>query len=215
MLIDIKGLTKSYHVDKKEIQVLDNFDFSLEEGEFIAVMGRSGCGKSTLLRIMGLMDGFDGGEFRFCGADVKKLSDRKLSQIRNSDIGFVFQNFDLIPEYTVLENLELPLGYAGVKRAQRKRRAMETLEKFALADKADSYPGRLSGGQQQRVAVARAIINEPKMILADEPTGNLDSDNTRTVMELFSELHKSGISIVVVTHDELAASFAEKTLLLG
>ncbi len=214
MLIDIKGLTKSYHVDKKEIQVLDNFDFSLEEGEFIAVMGRSGCGKSTLLRIMGLMDGFDGGEFRFCGADVKKLSDGKLSQIRNSDIGFVFQNFDLIPEYTVLENLELPLGYAGVKRAQRKRRAMETLEKFALADKAHSYPGRLSGGQQQRVAVARAIINEPKMILADEPTGNLDSDNTRTVMELFSELHKSGISIVVVTHDELAASFAEKTLIL-
>ncbi len=215
MLIEIKGLTRSYHVDKKEIQVLDNFDFSLEEGEFIAVMGRSGCGKSTLLRIIGLMDGFDGGEFRFCGADVKKLSDRKLSRIRNSDIGFVFQNFDLIPEYTVLENLELPLGYAGVKRAQRKRRAMEVLEKFALADKANSYPGRLSGGQQQRVAVARAIINEPKMILADEPTGNLDSDNTRTVMELFSELHKSGISIVVVTHDELAASFAEKTLLLG
>ncbi len=215
MLIEIKGLTRSYHVDKKEIQVLDNFDFSLKEGEFIAVMGRSGCGKSTLLRIIGLMDGFDGGEFRFCGADVKKLSDRKLSRIRNSDIGFVFQNFDLIPEYTVLENLEIPLGYAGVKRAQRKRRAMEVLEKFALADKANSYPGRLSGGQQQRVAVARAIINEPKMILADEPTGNLDSDNTRTVMELFSELHKSGISVVVVTHDELAASFAEKTLLLG
>jgi len=214
MLIEINGLTKSYHVNREPKTVFRDFDFSLDEHEFLAVKGKSGCGKSTLLRIIGLMDSFEGGEFKFNGIDVRRLSDKKISKIRSSDIGFVFQNFNLIPEYSIFENLELPLGYAGVRQAERKRRAVEMLEKFDLTDKLNSYPDQLSGGQQQRVAIARALINNPKLILADEPTGNLDSDNTKSVMRLFSELYRNGISIVVVTHDELTASFAERTMLL-
>lgn len=215
MLIEINGLTKSYRVNREQKTVFRDFDFSLDEHEFLAVKGKSGCGKSTLLRIIGLMDSFEGGEFKFCGIDVRRLSDKKISKIRNSDIGFVFQNFNLIPEYSILENLELPLGYAGIRQAERKRRAAEMLKKFDLTDKFNSYPNQLSGGQQQRVAIARALINDPKLILADEPTGNLDSDNTKTVMRLFSELYRNGISIIVVTHDELTASFAERTMLLN
>ncbi len=214
MLIEIVSLTKSYRASKERKTVFSDFDFSLSEHEFLAVRGKSGSGKSTLLRILGLMDGFEGGEFKFRGVDIKKLNDKKLSEIRNRDIGFVFQNFNLIPEYSVLENLEIPLGYAGVHRAERKRRATVLLEKFSLLDKINSRPNQLSGGQQQRVAIARALINEPKVILADEPTGNLDSENTKSVMSVFSELHRNGTSIVVVTHDELTASFAERTITL-
>lgn len=215
MLIEIKGLTKTYRSKQTQKTVFSDFDFSLGDHEFLAVKGRLGCGKSTLLRIIGLMDSFDGGEFHFGGINIKRLSDKRISEIRNHDIGFVFQNFNLIPEYSVLENIELPLGYAGVRQAERKRRAAEMLKQFDLTDKLNCYPDQLSGGQQQRVAIARALINYPKIILADEPTGNLDADNTKVVMTLFSKLYKSGISVVVVTHDDLTASYAERTMILN
>lgn len=214
MLIEINGLTKSYSTNRQKNTVFRDMNFSLGDHEFLAIKGKSGCGKSTLLRIIGLMDSFEGGEYKFCGNDIKRLSDKKLSELRNRYIGFVFQNFNLIPEYTILENLELPLGYAGICQAERKRRAVEMLEKFDLTNKLNAYPNQLSGGQQQRVAIARALINNPKVILADEPTGNLDSDNTAAVMRLFTELYQGGISIVVVTHDDLTASFAERTMIL-
>lgn len=215
MLIEIKGLTKIYCSKQMSKTVFSGFDFSLGDHEFLAVKGKSGCGKSTLLRIIGLMDSFESGEFYFGGINVKQLSDKKISEIRNRDIGFVFQNFNLIPEYSVFENIELPLGYAGVRQAERKRRAAEILKQFDLTDKLNCYPNQLSGGQQQRVAIARALINNPKLILADEPTGNLDAENTKLVMTLFSELYQSGISIVVVTHDDLTASYAERTMILN
>ncbi len=215
MLIEIKGLTKTYSSKQTQKTVFSDFDFSLGDHEFLAIKGKSGCGKSTLLRIIGLMDSFEGGELHFGGINVKRLNDKRISEIRNRDIGFVFQNFNLIPEYSVLENMELPLGYAGVRQAERKRRAAEMLKKFDLADKLNCYPNQLSGGQQQRVAIARALINDPKVILADEPTGNLDTENTKVVMTLFSELYQSGISIVVVTHDDLTASYAERTMILN
>lgn len=214
MLIEIKGLTKTYHSKQTVKTVFSDFDFSLDDHEFLAIKGKSGCGKSTLLRIIGLMDSFDGGEFHFDGINVKRLRDKKISEIRNRDIGFVFQNFNLIPEYSVLENIELPLGYAGVRHAERNRRAIEMLKQFDLTDKLNCYPNQLSGGQQQRVAIARALINKPKVILADEPTGNLDAENTKVVMALFSELFQRGISIVVVTHDDLTASYAERIMIL-
>lgn len=215
MLIEITNLTKTYRAGGEIKTVFDGYDFSLGEGEFLAIKGRSGCGKSTFLRILGLMDGFDSGEFKFRDKDVKRLNDKAISKIRCRDIGFVFQNFNLIPEYTILENLEIPLGYAGVRTKDRRRRCSETLARFGLSDALYSYPNRLSGGQQQRAAIARALINEPSLILADEPTGNLDSENTKSVMALFSELHKSGITVVVVTHDELTASYAERVISLG
>lgn len=215
MLIEIKKLTKSYRIAGEKKTVLNDFDFSLNENEFLAIKGKSGCGKSTLLRILGLMDNYDRGSYKFCGIDINQLSDKKASRLRNRDIGFVFQNFNLIPEYSILENLEIPLGYAGVRRKERIRRIEEILDNFELADKVNCYPNQLSGGQQQRIAIARALINKPKVILADEPTGNLDEENTRSVMRLFSELHQIGVSIAVVTHDDLTASFAERVMVLN
>lgn len=215
MLIEIQKLTKSYRIAREKKTVLNDFDFSLGENEFLAIKGKSGCGKTTLLRILGLMDNYDRGSYKFCGIDTDRLSDKRASMIRNHDIGFVFQNFNLIPEYSILENLEVPLGYAGVRRGERIRRVGEMLDKFGLTDKANCYPNQLSGGQQQRIAIARALINSPKVILADEPTGNLDEENTRSVMRLFSELHQTGVSIVVVTHDDLTASFAERVMVLN
>lgn len=215
MLIEIKKLTKSYCVYGEKKVVLDNLDFSLDGNEFLAIKGRSGCGKSTLLRILGLMDNYDSGEFKFCGIDIDRLSDKKASNVRNCDIGFVFQNFNLIPEYSIVENLEVPLGYAGVRRRERMRRVWEMLDMFELTGKANCYPNQLSGGQQQRIAIARALINKPKIILADEPTGNLDEENTKSVMQLFSELHQTGVSIIVVTHDDLTASFADRIMVLN
>ncbi len=215
MLIEIQKLTKSYRIAEEKKTVLSDFDFSLSEHEFLAIKGKSGCGKSTLLRILGLMDNYDRGSYKFCGIDIDLLSDKKASKLRNRDIGFVFQNFNLIPEYSILENLEIPLGYAGVRRKERMRRIEEILDNFELTDKVNCYPNQLSGGQQQRVAIARALINKPKVILADEPTGNLDEENTKSVMRLFSELHQTGVSIVVVTHDDLTASFAQRVMVLN
>ena len=214
MLINIQDLTKSYYINGRNNIVLNNFDFALDDHEFVAIKGRSGCGKSTLLRIIGLMDKFDSGCFEFNGENIKNMSDRQLSRIRSREIGFVFQNFDLIPEYTILENLEMPLGYAGIRKKERRRRALEIMKRFELTDKLKYYPDQLSGGQQQRIAIARAVINSPKLILADEPTGNLDKENTGLVMNLFKELYDSGISIIVVTHDECTASFAERVMFL-
>lgn len=212
MLINIKNLSKSYFTNGARKLVLDNIDFTLENSDFIAIKGKSGCGKSTFLRILGLMDNYDSGSYEFRGADVKQMNDAQLSGLRNKDIGFVFQNFNLIPEYSISENLEIPLGYAGIGRKERKRRVDELLGKVDLIDKADCLPKRLSGGQQQRAAIARALINSPRLILADEPTGNLDKDNTNSVMTLFGELFRTGVGVIVVTHDDLTASYANRVI---
>ena len=215
MLINIQNLTKSYYINGKNNIVLNNFNFALDDHEFIAIKGRSGCGKSTLLRIIGLMDKFDSGSFEFNGENVKNMGDHQLSKIRSREIGFVFQNFNLIPEYTILENLEMPLGYAGIRKKERRGRVVEIMKRFRMTDKLKHYPGQLSGGQQQRIAIARAVINAPRLILADEPTGNLDKENTGLVMDLFKELYDNGISIIVVTHDDYTASFADSVMVLN
>lgn len=214
MLVNIEHLLKTYRTKQGKLTVFSDVNFSADYNDFIAIRGKSGCGKSTLLRIIGLMDRFDSGQYFFDGNDINRIGDKSLSDIRNQNIGFVFQNFNLIPEYTVYENIELPLGYGGVKKSERRGRVLEMLNKFDLYDKVNYYPNQLSGGQQQRIAIARALINDPKIILADEPTGNLDSENTKIVMNILSELHKSGeVCIIVVTHDDLTASYADRIVL--
>lgn len=214
-MIDIFNMTKSYTMNGEKKIVFSNFNFSVCEHDFVAIKGKSGCGKSTLLRIIGCLDKYDSGSYHFLNKNVSKLNDRQLSNLRNKEIGFVFQNFNLVPEYTVLENIEMPLGYAGISPKERKRRVWEMLEKFELSDKTDCYPNQLSGGQQQRISIARALINNPRIILADEPTGNLDEENTMVVMRLFSELYQNGVSLIVVTHDDLTASYAARTIVLN
>jgi putative ABC transport system ATP-binding protein len=178
-------------------------------------MGRSGCGKTTLLNIIGCMDDFDSGEYMFKDINIKELNSKQLALIRNKRIGFVFQAFNLINEMTVFENVEVPLGYAGMPRKQRKEIVLEMLEKVGLIDKVKNYPSQLSGGQQQRVAIARALSNNPEIILADEPTGNLDSKNGTEIIELLQSLNNKGTTLVIVTHDEKVASYAKRKIILN
>lgn len=210
MFIKLNNISKSYKTRLQENIVFENLSFNAEYGEFIAIMGNSGCGKSTLLRILGCLDSFDNGEYYFKDKNIKEMSNSNLSKLRSKNIGFIFQNFNLIPEYTIFENIELPLGYLGVNRENRNSRVHELLQLVGLKDKAYAYPNQLSGGQQQRVAIARALSNKPDIIIADEPTGNLDLDNMELVMNYFKKIQQSNITIIMATHDYNAAKYADK-----
>ncbi len=200
-LIELKKICKTYQHKHIQTAVLRELDLQVEEGEFICILGASGSGKSTLLNIIGLLDNFEAGEYCLQNENVASLSDTRQAQIRNQLIGFVFQNFLLIPELNVWQNVAMPLGYAKVSKSERKQQALSLLDKFELSHLANKRVERLSGGEQQRVALLRAIINKPKLLLADEPTGNLDQHNTEMVMAMLHELHKNNTTILMVTHD--------------
>lgn len=209
-MIQIKNLQKFYRTEEVETLALNKVNLQVIAGEFVAIMGPSGCGKSTLLNILGLLDDIDAGSYQFNGIEVAKFNERKRSNLRKHNIGFVFQSFNLIDELTVFENVELPLIYTKVPKSERKRLVEETLERVQIMHRRNHFPQQLSGGQQQRVAVARAVVGKPKVILADEPTGNLDSSNGNEVMNLLTELNEAGTTIVMVTHSEHDAKFADR-----
>lgn len=211
-MIKITELQKFYRTDEVETMALNKLSIHVKDGEFVAVMGPSGCGKSTLLNILGLLDEPDGGSYLFNGQEVAKFNERKRSELRKHNIGFVFQSFNLIDELTVYENVELPLIYTKVKAADRKKRVEEVLDKMQIMHRRNHFPQQLSGGQQQRVAVARAVVNNPKLILADEPTGNLDSSNGNEVMQLLTELNEQGTTIIMVTHSEHDAKYSHRII---
>ncbi len=211
-MIKVTDLEKIYRTEEIETVALNKLSFEIKEGEFVAIMGPSGCGKSTLLNIIGLLDDLDAGSFEFNGTEVAKFNERKRAEMRKHNIGFVFQSFNLIDELTVFENVELPLIYTGVKTADRKKIVDEVLDKIQIAHRRNHYPQQLSGGQQQRVAVARAVVNKPKLILADEPTGNLDSRNGNEVMQLLTDLNEQGTTIIMVTHSEHDARFTHRII---
>ncbi len=213
-LIQVNNLKKVYLTDDLETHALSDVYFSIDKGEYVTFAGPSGCGKSTLLGILGLLDTATDGEYRLNGSDVSDLSFDARADIRNQQIGFIFQAFNLIGELTVFENVELPLNYRGIRKSERKERVMRCLEKVGMAHRVHHYPAQLSGGQQQRVAVARALVGDPAILLADEPTGNLDSNNGDQVMELLSELHLDGATICMVTHDNRYAELSQRTILL-
>lgn len=214
MLIDIKNLKKTYRTDEIETTALNSINVGIDEGEFVAIMGPSGCGKSTFLNVLGLLDTPDAGTYTFGGQEMTKLSERQRSNVRKNNIGFVFQSFNLIDELSVFENIELPLIYLKTPTAERKERVERMMERMGIAHRAKHYPQQLSGGQQQRVAVARALIADPKIILADEPTGNLDSAHGNEVMDLLSELNQAGTTIVMVTHSPHDAGYASRIIRL-
>jgi putative ABC transport system ATP-binding protein len=211
-MLNLVNITKSYRTSEIETLALRQVSFDIKQGEFVAIMGPSGCGKSTLLNILGLLDSPTDGQFYFLGDDITRASERRLTQLRRAHIGFVFQSFNLIDELTVEENVEVALIYRGVGSAERKRRVAAALEKVGLPHRARHRPQQLSGGQQQRVALARALVAVPKLILADEPTGNLDTANGDTVMKMLREIAQAGTTIVMVTHSRDYAASAERTL---
>lgn len=211
-MIKVENLEKIYRTEEVETVALNNISFEIKEGEFVAIMGPSGCGKSTLLNIIGLLDDLDSGSFVFNGTEVAKFKERQRAEMRKRNIGFVFQSFNLIDELTVFENVELPLIYTGVPTAERKKIVDEVLDKIQIAHRRNHYPQQLSGGQQQRVAVARAVVNKPKLILADEPTGNLDSRNGNDVMQLLTDLNEQGTTIIMVTHSEHDARYTHRII---
>ncbi len=211
-MIKIENLTKVFRTEDVETVALNGVNMEVNRGEFVAIMGPSGCGKSTLLSILGLLDNPDEGTYYLDGEEVGHLRERERTMHRRGHIGFVFQSFNLIDELTVEENVELQLKYLGVPKAERRERVVEMLRKVNLSHRAKHYPQQLSGGQQQRVAIARAVIGKPKLILADEPTGNLDSKNGKEVMELLSQLHSEGSTIVMVTHSQHDATYAGRTI---
>ena len=211
-LIDLDGVSKVFYREEVETHALNNIHLKIQPGEFVAIAGPSGCGKTTLLSILGLLDSPTHGEYRLVGEPVQSLSAAQRAHIRNREIGFIFQAFNLIGDLTVYENVELPLTYRGMPQAERKKRVMEALERVGMAHRTHHYPAQLSGGQQQRVAVARAIAGSPSVLLADEPTGNLDSTNGEAVMELLRELHRQGATLVMVTHDPRYAEYAERSI---
>jgi putative ABC transport system ATP-binding protein len=213
-MITISNLEKVYRTEEVETKALNKVSFVITEGEFVAIMGPSGCGKSTLLNILGLLDQPDGGSFLFMGQEISNFNERQRADLRKKNIGFVFQSFNLIDELTVFENVELPLIYLGVSTAERKQKVEAVLEKMQIMHRRNHFPQQLSGGQQQRVAVARAVIQKPRLILADEPTGNLDSTNGNEVMELLTELNENGTTVIMVTHSEHDARYAHRVLRL-
>lgn len=213
-MIQLTDIKKVFRTEEVETWALDNVSLKVNEGEFVAIMGPSGCGKSTLLNILGLLDTPTDGTYILNGIDVSKMKETDRINIRKGVIGFVFQSFNLIDELTVEENIELPLLYMGIPKKERKKRVQEVMERVNISHRNKHFPAQLSGGQQQRVAIARAVIANPKIILADEPTGNLDSKNGEEVMQLLSELHKEGTTIVMVTHSQHDAGYANRTVKL-
>jgi putative ABC transport system ATP-binding protein len=211
-LIKLESVKKVFYTDEVETHALDNINMEIRSGEYVAIAGPSGCGKSTLLSILGLLDTPTEGRYMLNGQLVTELPLSQRARVRNREIGFIFQSFNLIGDLTVYENVELPLTYRGMKSSERKERVMNALERVGMAHRAKHLPSQLSGGQQQRVAVARAVGGQPSILLADEPTGNLDSKNGEAVMELLRELHKGGATICMVTHDARYASHAERTI---
>ena len=210
MMIEVKDLTKVFKTEEVETWALDQVSLSVENGEFVAVMGPSGCGKSTLLHILGLLDTASSGAYLLDGQDVSGYSERQRNALRKGTLGFVFQSFNLIDELTVRENIALPLLYMGVPAEERRRRVEEAMARMDITHRANHFPRQISGGQQQRTAIARAIVTRPKLILADEPTGNRDSKNGKEVMGLLGELHKEGTTIVMVTHSKHDAGYADR-----
>ena len=213
-MIKITNLEKVYRTEDIETVALNKLSFEVKQGEFVAIMGPSGCGKSTLLNILGLLDDPDAGSFLFNGTEIAKYNERKRAELRKRNIGFVFQSFNLIDELTVFENVELPLIYLNMKTSERKVKVEAVLEKMQIMHRRNHFPQQLSGGQQQRVAVARAVVNNPKLILADEPTGNLDSTNGNEVMQLLTELNEQGTTIIMVTHSEHDARYSHRIIRL-
>ncbi len=213
-IISIRGLVKNYKIGTIVVHALRSVSVDIKKNEYVAIMGPSGSGKSTLMNIIGCLDTPSGGQYILNNTDVSKLEDNQLAEIRNKEIGFVFQTFNLLPRYTAFENVMLPLVYAGKSKTERIARAEEVIEQVALSDRSHHRPNELSGGQRQRVAVARALVNNPSIILADEPTGNLDSKTSVDIMNLFDEIHRKGNTIIVVTHEEDIARHAHRIIRL-
>lgn len=214
MIIKTQGLKKIYQMGEEQVRALDGVDIELQRGEYVAIMGPSGSGKSTLMNLLGCLDTPTEGEYWLNGQPVSTLKDDELAQVRNKEVGFVFQSFHLLPRYSALENVQLPLVYSNVPREERLVRARQTLHEVDLSDRIHHRPNELSGGQRQRVAIARALINRPSILLADEPTGNLDSNTGREILNLFERLHSSGHTIILVTHDVEVASHANRIIRL-
>lgn len=211
-MIKVENLQKVFRTEEVETRALCNVNLEVKEGEFVAIMGPSGCGKSTLLNILGLLDNPTDGTYRLLGREVELFTENHRTRLRNGVIGFVFQSFNLIEELNVYENIELPLLYMGIPKKERKRRIEEVMARMEIMHREKHFPKQLSGGQQQRVAIARAVVCRPKLILADEPTGNLDSKNGREVMNLLRELHQEGCTIVMVTHSRHDAGYADRII---
>lgn len=212
MILELKNIYKDYIQDKLIVPVLKDINLSVEEGEYLAIMGPSGSGKTTMMNLIGCLDRPTKGDYFLEGQDVSKYRDRELSDVRLHSIGFVFQNFNLLPRQSALDNVALPLSYAGVPPKQRKEIAKQALERVGLGDRLDFMPNQLSGGQKQRVSIARALVNKPKIVLADEPTGALDSKSGQAVMELFQQLNDEGVTIIMITHNEEIAECAKRIL---
>jgi putative ABC transport system ATP-binding protein len=213
-MIQLKNLSKIFRTEEVETKALSGVSININQGEFIAIMGQSGSGKSTLLNIVGLLDSGSEGSYNLLKQEIFGLKESEKSKIRKQNIGFIFQNFNLIDELSVYDNIELPLIYNGVSASERKKKVEKISERLSISHRMKHYPQQLSGGQQQRVAIARALINDPKIILADEPTGNLDSTNGNEVMELLTDLHANGATILMVTHSDHDASFSQKTIFM-
>jgi len=213
-VIEIKNIARHFKVGNELIKALKSIDLSIEKNEFVALMGQSGSGKSTLMNILGCLDTPTQGSYSLANNNVSQLDDNSLAEIRNKEIGFVFQSFNLLPKSTALENVMLPLIYAGFNKEERERKALDALEKVNLSDRVNHRPNELSGGQRQRVAVARALVNNPSIILADEPTGNLDSATSLEIMALFQEIHKNGNTVIIVTHEDEIAQYAHRIVRL-
>lgn len=213
-IIQLSELTKIYQMGSQEVRALDGVSFDVMQNEYIAIMGPSGSGKSTLMNLIGCLDTPTAGTYILNNQDVSELDDAELAEVRNREIGFVFQTFNLLPRTDCLSNVELPLIYSGIKTAERRKRSIETLERVGLGDRIDHKPNELSGGQRQRVAIARALVNRPSILLADEPTGNLDTQTGEEIMMLFEELYRSGNTIIVVTHEPEIAQHARRIIRL-
>jgi len=211
-IIKIENLSKIYDTGAVQVHALRDVSLSIEEGDFVAIMGKSGSGKSTLMNILGCLDRPTSGVYELDGINISKMESRELSSIRNKKIGFVFQSFNLIPRTSSLKNVELPMVYAKVGKKERQKRAIELLEKVGLGERLDHMPNEISGGQKQRIAIARALANKPSIILADEPTGNLDTSSSEEIMDLFTELNNEGVTVIVVTHEDNIAEYTKRII---